>query len=83
VKEEGYITMTISKKRTSSGEGTPPLIPITAPMEEWEALGQLVTSYRRQSRALHRYTPMLALLNDFQRRFTQATGRKSPDDYMI
>lgn len=74
--------MTTRKKCTSAEEDIP-FMPVTAPLEEWVALEQLVTSYRQQSRALHRYTPMLAHLDSLQRRLTGATGRKSPDDYMI
>jgi hypothetical protein len=59
------------------------LISISAPLEEWRDLERLITSYRQQSRAMRRYTPMLALLNSFQRRFTEQSGFKSPDDYFI
>jgi hypothetical protein len=59
------------------------LIAVAAPPEEWQALERLITSYRQQCKAMRHHSPMLAHLNDFQRRFTQATGWKSPDDYMI
>lgn len=59
------------------------LIAVTATMEEWRNLERLVTSYRQQCRAMRRYSPMLALLNNFQRRFTTQSGLKSPDDYFI
>jgi hypothetical protein len=67
--------------KRSTGEEA--LIAITASMEEWQELERLITSYRQQSRAMRRYSHMLALLNSFQRRFTAQSGFKSPDDYFI
>jgi hypothetical protein len=67
--------------KRSTGEDA--LIAVTATMEEWRNLERLITSYRQQSRAMRRYSPMLALLNSFQRRFTAQSGLKSPDDYFI
>ncbi len=58
-------------------------ISITAPLEEWRDLERLVTSYRQQSRAMRRYSSMLVQLNSFQKRFTEQSGFKSPDDYFI
>jgi hypothetical protein len=58
-------------------------IAIAAPGEEWQAIQQLITSYRQQSRAMKRFTLVLERLTRFQRRLTQATGWKSPDDYFI
>jgi hypothetical protein len=58
-------------------------VSIAAPLEEWVAVEKLITSYRQQCKAMRHYSPMLAHLNNFQKRLTQATGRKSPDDYMI
>jgi hypothetical protein len=59
------------------------LIAVAAPSEEWVALEKLITSYRQQCKAMRHHSLMLAHLNNFQKRLTQATGRKSPDDYMI
>lgn len=56
---------------------------VTAPLEEWVALEKLITSYRQQCKAMRHYSPMLSHLDSFQKRLTQATGRKSPDDYMV
>jgi hypothetical protein len=72
----------MTKKKYASAEEEE-LISITAPLEEWRTLERLVTSYRQQSRTMRRYSPMLTLLNSFQRRFTEQSGFKSPDDYMI
>jgi hypothetical protein len=58
-------------------------IAIAAPPEEWVSLEKLITSYRQQCKAMRHHSPMLAHLDSFQKRLTQATGRKSPDDYMI
>lgn len=59
------------------------LISITATIEEWRDLERLVTSYRQQSLTVRRYNAMFALLTSFQRRFTEQSGFKSPDDYFI
>lgn len=58
-------------------------VSVAAPMDEWVALEKLITSYRQQCKAMRHRSPMLAHLDSFQKRLTQATGRKSPDDYMI
>ena len=67
-------------KRTNEEES---LVSIAATKEEWKAVERIVTSYRQQCKKLHRYSPMLSRLDDFQRRFTQQTGFPSPDDYFI
>jgi hypothetical protein len=56
---------------------------VAAPKEEWKDVESLITSYRQQCKAMHHMTPKLERLTRFQRRLTQATGWKPPDDYFI
>ena len=58
-------------------------ISIAAPQEEWREVERLITSYRKQCRAIRNFSSRLEKLDNFQRRLTQATGWKSPDDYFI
>jgi hypothetical protein len=72
-------------KQETGGEQQPGKedISLTAPQEEWREVERLITSYRRQCRALRNFSTQLEKLDSFQRRLTQATGWKSPDDYFI
>jgi hypothetical protein len=58
-------------------------ISIAAPKQEWKDVESLITSYRQQCKAMGHVTAKLERLTRFQRRLTQATGWKSPDDYFI
>jgi hypothetical protein len=58
-------------------------ISIAAPPEEWREVERLITSYRKQCRTLRNFSARLEKLDSFQRRLTQTTGWKSPDDYFI
>jgi hypothetical protein len=74
------------KDKQAANDGQQPNkddISIAAPQEEWREVERLITSYRKQCRAIRNFSARVEKLDSFQHRLTQATGWKSPDDYFI
>ena len=59
------------------------VVTVAAPKDEWKDVESLITSYRQQCKAMKHFPSKMERLTRFQRRPTQATGGKSPDDYFI